>query len=120
MNAFSTMFRWTLLAGLMFGIMLGCGDDQLTPTSQPLGAPRMGSPLKKKAPKKSKKSKNIKEEEHEEDVEEAPSSESRQKTFDDDDFVEVEIENRDPFRSFANSFRSEDVTIAQRKVLMGM
>jgi type IV pilus assembly protein PilP len=38
--------------------------------------------------------------------------------FTDDDFVEVDIENRDPFRSFAETFKVEAPKVVQRRVLM--
>jgi type IV pilus assembly protein PilP len=40
--------------------------------------------------------------------------------YDDDAFVEVDVQNRDPFRSFAKAFRTRAVAVPQRTVLMPM
>lgn len=39
-------------------------------------------------------------------------------TYGDEDFVEVEIRNRDPFRSFVDAFKLEAPTEVQRRVIM--
>ncbi|HJK93792.1 MAG TPA: hypothetical protein RMH85_36015 [Polyangiaceae bacterium LLY-WYZ-15_(1-7)] len=39
-------------------------------------------------------------------------------SYEDDDFVEVDTENRDPFRSFASVFRQRTVAAPQRTVIM--
>jgi type IV pilus assembly protein PilP len=38
--------------------------------------------------------------------------------YTDDDFVELDIQNRDPFRSYAKAFRAQAAAPAQRRVLM--
>ena len=38
--------------------------------------------------------------------------------FDDDDFVEADIVNRDPFRNFVQSFKVRPLAVPQRRVIM--
>jgi hypothetical protein len=38
--------------------------------------------------------------------------------FTDDDFAELDIQNRDPFRSYAKAFKAQAAAPAQRRVLM--
>jgi len=38
--------------------------------------------------------------------------------YTDDDFVELDIQNRDPFRSYAQAFKAQAAAPAQRRVLM--
>ena len=38
--------------------------------------------------------------------------------FTDDDFAELDIQNRDPFRSYAKAFKAQAAAPAQRRVLL--
>lgn len=48
----------------------------------------------------------------------APSAELGPIVYSDEDFVELDIQNRDPFRSYAKAFKAQAAAPAQRRVLM--
>jgi type IV pilus assembly protein PilP len=97
------MKNWTLLLVL---VALGC-DDSVVVTNQPaapVGPAPAPAGLAPAAPV------------------EMPSPDAGTPTtavqYDDDAFVEADIQNRDPFRSFAKAFRTRVVAAPQRTVLM--
>jgi type IV pilus assembly protein PilP len=97
------MKNWTLLVVL---VALGC-DDPVVVTNQPaapVGPAPAPAGLAPAAPV------------------EMPSPDAGTPTtavqYDDDAFVEADIQNRDPFRSFAKAFRTRVVAAPQRTVLM--
>ena len=45
-------------------------------------------------------------------------AEAQAHVFVDDDFIELDIQNRDPFRSYAEAFKAQAAAPAQRRVLM--
>ncbi len=48
----------------------------------------------------------------------AAAAEAQAHVFDDDDFTEADVRNRDPFRSYAKAFKAQAAAPAQRRVLM--
>ena len=99
------------------GLIAGCGDD-LEMESTVLGAPPTKGASKSKARKAVEAKKadagvdldaSLKEEEEEEEGADG---------YTDEHFVELDIQNRDPFRSFAHQFKSQATAPAQRKVLI--
>jgi len=50
--------------------------------------------------------------------ENAPAAESAPIIYTDDDFVERDVQNRDPFRSYARAFKAQAAAPAQRRVLL--
>ncbi|HSN81544.1 MAG TPA: pilus assembly protein PilP [Polyangiales bacterium] len=96
------MFTCLLLTALAIGA--GCGGDE------ELGGPRgLGSGTGGKTKK---------------DAAAAPDKAAPAKTdlgpivYTDEDFVELDIQNRDPFRSYAKAFKAQAAAPAQRRVLM--
>jgi len=80
----------------------GGGDEEFT-TTRGLGR---ASGAKKKAADKG------------DSDESAPAIESAPITYRDEDFVELDIQNRDPFRSYARAFKAQAAAPAQRRVLL--
>lgn len=91
-----------LAAVLVFG---GCGEEEEFSGTQGLGGPAGEQGAKKEtAPAKP-----------------APRGAPKDLgpiVYTDEDFVELDIENRDPFRSYAKAFRAQAAAPAQRRVLM--
>jgi len=83
----------------------GCGgDDEEQQSSRGLGSGKSG-----KATEKS----------DEGDAQEsAPMADSGPLMYSDDDFAELDIQNRDPFRSYARAFKAQSAAPAQRRVLL--
>ena len=101
----SSISRLTLLSTL-FCLAHGCGDDGDGYTTV-LGLPGGDSPAAAKPAA---------------DIADAGVEEPEEKPteqFTDEQFVELDIQNRDPFRSFAEQFKVLASVTAQRKVLMG-
>jgi type IV pilus assembly protein PilP len=48
----------------------------------------------------------------------AAEAEAQAHVFADEDFAEIDVQNRDPFRSFAKAFKAQAAAPAQRRVLM--
>ncbi|MEM7435977.1 MAG: hypothetical protein AAF436_12550 [Myxococcota bacterium] len=48
----------------------------------------------------------------------AAAREAQSHVFSDDDFSELDVQNRDPFRSYARAFKAQAAAPAQRRVLM--
>ncbi len=93
-----------LLAALVSACVLGtgCGDDEETQSYRGLGP---GAEQKPAAPA------------------DAPSQAGSAElgmpaVYSDSDFSETDIENRDPFRSYAKAFKAQAAAPAQRRVLM--
>jgi len=84
--------------------VLGCGggDEEFTGT---LG---LGAPGKARSGAASGKAEN----------EVVPAMETLAVMYDDEDFVELDIQNRDPFRSYARAFKAQAAAPAQRRVLL--
>ena len=80
----------------------GCGDDDEVQSSPGLAGGDSG------AKKKSKQ----------EDAEAEEELDSGPVVFTDDDFAEFDVQNRDPFRSFAKAFKAQAAAPAQRRVLL--
>ena len=51
-------------------------------------------------------------------TEAAAAAEAQAHVFVDEDFTEVDVQNRDPFRSYAKAFKAQAAAPAQRRVLM--
>ena len=84
----------------------GCGgDDEEFGGGLGLGSPEGGDSAKKDSKK---------------DTAEKSSSivELNPVVYADDDFVELDIQNRDPFRSYARAFKAQAAAPAQRRVLL--
>ncbi|HET6414777.1 MAG TPA: hypothetical protein VFG22_00680 [Polyangiales bacterium] len=84
----------------------GCGgDDEEFGGGLGLGSDQSGDSSKKDSKK---------------DTAEKSSSilESSPVVYADDDFVELDIQNRDPFRSYARAFKAQAAAPAQRRVLL--
>ena len=81
----------------------GCGDDDEVQSSPGLGSGDSGG---------AKKASGEKDAEAEEEVDSGPV------VFTDDDFAEFDVQNRDPFRSFAKAFKAQAAAPAQRRVLL--
>lgn len=90
--------RWAgFMLVLLMALAVGCGDEE---TAQ-LGMPGSDSAKKKKkaaAP---------------EEVKPPP-----ELSYEDEDFVELDTQNRDPFRGYAKTFKVQAAAPAQRRVLM--
>ncbi len=89
-----------LVAGLGFS---GCGEDEEVSSSPGLGDGSSGSAKKK--------SEDVAAEAQEE-VDSGPT------VYTDDDFAEFDVQNRDPFRSYAKAFKAQAAAPAQRRVLL--
>ena len=88
-----------LLAALVLLVGCGGGDEEYT-----TGAASLGGKKEKKGPP-------------------APAPTAQQEdlgpvVYSDDDFSELDIQNRDPFRSFARAFKAQAAAPAQRRVLL--
>lgn len=83
----------------------GCGGDEEFGGTRGLGSDKGGSGAKK-------------------ETKAAPGNEGGSVAdlgpvvYTDEDFVELDIQNRDPFRSYAQAFRAQAAAPAQRRVLM--
>ena len=92
-----------LVLGCCVG-MVGCGETEESYTGG-LGLPGGGSP-----------------DESEQEQAQAAAADSAADlgpaVYSDDDFAELDIQNRDPFRSYAKAFKAQAAAPAQRRVLL--
>jgi type IV pilus assembly protein PilP len=83
----------------------GCGgDDEEQASSRGLGGDKSGD-TKKESDKRGAD-------------ESEPVPDSGPVVYGDDDFAELDIQNRDPFRSYAKAFKAQAASPAQRRVLL--
>ena len=84
----------------------GCGgDDEEFGGGLGLGSDESGDSAKKDSKKDTAENSS-------------PILESSPVVYADDDFVELDIQNRDPFRSYARAFKAQAAAPAQRRVLL--
>jgi len=91
-----------LIAAVVFA---GCGGDEEVASSMGLGPDAGGGGAQKEAKATAPKPGG-------------PAAELGPVVYTDEDFVELDIENRDPFRSYATAFKAQAAAPAQRRVLM--
>ena len=101
----STIRIFACLSLVAFVGVAGCGgdDDEEFGGVIGLGAGEDDTAAKKEAAKKEA---------------EAAATDVGPVIFSDDDFAELDIQNRDPFRSYAKAFKAQAAAPAQRRVLM--
>ena len=84
----------------------GCGgDDEEFGGGLGLGSDESGDSAKKDSKKDTAENSS-------------PILESSPVVYADDDFVELDVQNRDPFRSYARAFKAQAAAPAQRRVLL--
>jgi type IV pilus assembly protein PilP len=87
------------------GSVSGCGEDEEFQGSLGLGPPE-ASKAGKKQPAKGAPEKG------------EPIVDSGPVVYADEDFAELDVQNRDPFRSYARTFKAQAAAPAQRRVLL--
>ncbi|MFZ1866729.1 MAG: pilus assembly protein PilP [Polyangiales bacterium] len=93
---------WMLVAAMVFA---GCGGDDEVASSRGLGSDAGGGGAKEEAKTKAANAGG-------------GAAELAPIVYTDEDFVELDIQNRDPFRSYATAFKAQAAAPAQRRVLM--
>jgi type IV pilus assembly protein PilP len=86
-------------------VFAGCGGDEEVASSMGLGSDAGGGGAKTEAKATAPKTGGA-------------TAELGPVVYTDEDFVELDIENRDPFRSYATAFKAQAAAPAQRRVLM--
>ncbi len=105
MSAKIRIFACLLLVAAVGVAGCGGGDDEEYQGARGLSEGKAGG-AKEKEPGKG------------EAGESAPVMDSGPITYSDDDFAELDIQNRDPFRSYARAFKAQAAAPAQRRVLL--
>jgi type IV pilus assembly protein PilP len=90
---------------LTLGVLAGCGDDEEFTETLGLGGPEGGSESKGDDQGSDGKDSELA-------IDMGPV------VYTDDDFAELDIQNRDPFRSYAKAFKAQAAAPAQRRVLL--
>ncbi len=99
---------WLTLILFAFGSVVGCEDTELAPTD---------NQMDQVPPRTAAQPEPAEQEAVEEAAPDVP-EEAEALEYEDEDFVELDVENRDPFRSFATLFTAVAAAPAQRRVLM--